>query len=75
MHSQYQVRIIMETLNVLCGATKAPSALMKIHALIIEESRREEINEETKVLSNILESCHFHGKPSEWPGPMRIVHA
>ncbi len=54
LHSQYQVKITMETLNVLCGATKAPSALMKIHALMIAESRREETNEETKVLSDIF---------------------
>ncbi len=52
LHSQYQVKMTMETLNMLCGATKAPSALMKIHALMIAESRREEVNEETKVISD-----------------------
>ncbi len=54
LYGQYQVKITRETLNVLCGATKAPSALMKIHALMIKESRREEVNEETKVLSDIF---------------------
>ncbi len=54
LHIQYQTKNTMETLNVLSGATKAPSALMKTHALMIGESRREEVNEETKVLSDIF---------------------
>ncbi len=39
LDGQYQVKFPMETLNVLCGAKEAPHALMKIHALMIRESR------------------------------------
>ena len=35
LHCQYQVKILMETLNVLRGATEAPAVLTNRHALMI----------------------------------------
>ena len=44
LHGRYQMKIAMGTLNVLC-------ALMKIDALMIEESRRKEKNKKQIILS------------------------
>ncbi len=47
---QWQVKTSMESVNVLCGATKAPSALMKVNAHMIRRARTMEVCEEAKAI-------------------------
>ncbi len=56
IHSQWQVDMTLETYNSLCGATKTPSALMKIHVHMIRRSRTLETTEETKALTAVYDA-------------------
>ncbi len=51
---QWQVKTAMESINTLCGAIKAPSALMKINAHLIRRARTMEVCEEAKAMTDIF---------------------
>ena len=54
----------MESVNTLCGATKAPSALMKINAHLIRRARTMEVCEEAKAMADVFKEFFATERPN-----------
>ena len=61
---QWQVKTAMEAVNVLCGATKAPSPLMKVNAHLIRRANKMEVCEEAKALTEIFKEFFATERPN-----------
>ncbi len=51
---QRQVKTSMGTFNALCGATRSPSALMKVNAHLIRRAETMEVCEDSKALTDVF---------------------
>ena len=64
MKLQWQVKTTMEAVDELCGATRAPSALMKVNAHLIRRERTVEVCEEAKAMTGIFKEFFGTDRPN-----------
>ena len=54
----------MGNINALCGATKAPSALLKVNACLIRRAKTMEVCEEAKAMTDIFKEFFAKERPN-----------